>query len=65
MFLENGSLIADGQPHTRLLGIYSGRVNDQSDLGIVWTLDAVRDLLRPLVWDVRRNARRFGRLAQA
>jgi hypothetical protein len=47
VFLENGNLIADGQPHTRLLGIYSGRINEQSDLGIVWKLDAVRTLLRP------------------
>lgn len=28
-----------------LLGVYSGRINPESDLGIVWRIDAVRDLI--------------------
>jgi len=31
-------------PVTRLLGIYSGRINAQSDLGIVWKVSAIREL---------------------
>lgn len=30
---------------SRLLGVYSGRINEQSDLGFVWKVDAVRDIL--------------------
>ncbi len=30
---------------TNLLGVYSGRINDQSDLGIVWKVQVVRDIL--------------------
>jgi hypothetical protein len=29
-------------PLTELLGVYSGRVNEESDLGIVWKKDALR-----------------------
>lgn len=32
-------------PLTELLGIYSGRVNDQSDLGIVWKKSALWDIV--------------------
>jgi hypothetical protein len=28
-----------------LLGVYSGRINEQSDLGVVWKIQAVRDIL--------------------
>jgi hypothetical protein len=35
VWLENGSMIANGMTATRFLGIYSGRVNNESDLGIV------------------------------
>lgn len=30
---------------THYLGVYSGRVNDESDLGVVWKMDVVRDIL--------------------
>ena len=29
----------------RLLGIYSGRINDQSDIGIVWKVKALQELI--------------------
>ena len=31
--------------HTELVGIYSGRINDDSDIGMVWNLNAIRTLL--------------------
>jgi hypothetical protein len=34
-----------GGPAWRFLGIYSGRVNEQSDLGLVWKAGAIADLL--------------------
>ena len=33
-------------PLTELLGVYSGRINEQSDLGIVWKIGALRDLVQ-------------------
>ena len=32
-------------PSSELLGIYSGRINDKSDLGVVWKSHAIVDLL--------------------
>ncbi len=32
-------------PITRFLGIYSGRVNEESDLGIVWKASAIKELV--------------------
>lgn len=34
-----------GGPVVNLLGVYSGRINDQSDLGVVWKIQVVRDIL--------------------
>lgn len=42
--MADGSL-AFGGPVTNLLGVYSGRINEQSDLGRVWKAQAVRDIL--------------------
>lgn len=36
---------------TTLLGIYSGRVSEQSDLGIVWRTDAIRTVVQAGVQD--------------
>jgi len=35
-------------PQTKLLGIYSGRISPESDLGIVWKLSAIKELLASL-----------------
>jgi hypothetical protein len=43
--MEDGSAAAFSGPVTRFLGIYSGRINDQSDLGIVWKARAVREIV--------------------
>jgi hypothetical protein len=37
-----------GANRTELLGIYSGRINEQSDLGIVWKASAILDLVRAI-----------------
>lgn len=48
VWLENGSMVANGQPMTRFLGVYSGRVNPESDLGKVWKPEALRELVNSL-----------------
>ena len=40
---EDGSTVGEFIP--QLLGVYSGRINPESDLGIVWKARAVVDLL--------------------
>lgn len=53
---RNGGMVAmmDGSsagfsgPVTRFLGIYSGRINEQSDIGMVWKASAVAELLDSL-----------------
>lgn len=40
---EQGVMVGGGQM-TRFLGIYSGRVNAESDLGFVWKAAAIREL---------------------
>jgi hypothetical protein len=42
--MEDGSTAVMGHV-TRFLGIYSGRVHDQSDLGIVWKASAIQSLV--------------------
>jgi hypothetical protein len=43
--MENGGSAMYSGPVTKFLGIYSGRINDQSDLGIVWKASAIRELV--------------------
>lgn len=43
--MEDGSN-ASMNPFSVPIGIYSGRVNDQSDLGLVWKMRAVREIVR-------------------
>ncbi len=43
--MADGSSAMFGGPITKFLGIYSGRINDQSDLGIVWKARAIADLV--------------------
>jgi hypothetical protein len=44
---DGGSAAFDG-PVWKFLGIYSGRINAQSDLGIVWKASAIEQLLQTL-----------------
>ncbi len=43
--MEDGGSAAFGGPVTRFLGIYSGRINEQSDLGLVWKASAISELV--------------------
>lgn len=45
VLLENNSMIANGQPMSRFLGVYCGRVNKNSDLGVVWKSKALIELV--------------------
>lgn len=42
--MEDGGTAIMGHA-TRFLGIYSGRINEQSDLGIVWKASAIREMI--------------------
>ena len=44
--MANGAQVAFSGPMWNFIGIYSGRVNAESDLGIVWKASALRELLR-------------------
>ena len=43
--VQGGGTISNGRPFTTLLGIYSGRINSESDLGLVWKTSAIRELV--------------------
>lgn len=43
--MRNGTTSLGGGPYYLLLGVYSGRINDQSDLGRVWKLRALKELV--------------------
>jgi hypothetical protein len=43
--MEDGSTAVMAGEVIRLLGIYSGRINEQSDLGIVWKASALQELV--------------------
>ena len=42
--MEDGSSKLFSGPVNRFLGIYSGRINERSDLGLVWKANAIRQL---------------------
>jgi Trypsin-like peptidase domain len=42
---RDGGAAVYGGPVERLLGVYSGRINAQSDLGFVWKISAVKEIL--------------------
>jgi hypothetical protein len=44
---DGGTSIYSG-PVWRFLGIYSGRINEESDLGIVWKASSIRELIDPI-----------------
>jgi trypsin-like peptidase len=43
--MADGSTAVFGGPVVNLLGVYSGRVNEESDLGLVWKLSALQAVL--------------------
>jgi S1-C subfamily serine protease len=46
--MEDGSSAAFNGPVTKFLGIYSGRINSESDLGIVWKSSAILELVESI-----------------
>jgi Trypsin-like peptidase domain len=42
---EDGSMINNGVPAERFIGVYSGRINKNSDLGFVWKARALVEIL--------------------
>lgn len=45
---SRGNRILAGDPVTKLLGVYSGRINKESDLGMVWKCSAIAELLQSI-----------------
>lgn len=43
--MVDGSVVAFNGPVSRFIGIYSGRINNESDLGIVWKAAAIQELV--------------------
>lgn len=46
--MEDGGTSIFGGPVTRFQGIYSGRINEQSDLGLVWKASAIAELIQSI-----------------
>lgn len=44
-FSSSGGMVVGGGPVYRFLGVYSGRIHDQSDIGTVWKASAVQELI--------------------
>lgn len=42
---EDGSVEMSAGSVEQLVGVYSGRINERSDLGMVWRLEALREIL--------------------
>ena len=42
---SNGTNVMTPGPITKLLGVYSSRINKDSDLGMVWKVEALKDLI--------------------
>ncbi len=42
---NTGAITMTDGPNTQFLGIYSGRVNEESDLGFVWKASAIKELV--------------------
>lgn len=42
---KNGIYNVDGKTHTRFMGVYSGRLRDDSEIGLVWSPKTILDIL--------------------
>jgi hypothetical protein len=42
---NQGSMIMNGVPVCELVGVYSGRISEETDLGIVWKVRAIQEIL--------------------
>jgi hypothetical protein len=43
--MENGDNAVFGNPVWRPMGVYSGRINEESDLGMVWKWTVVQEVI--------------------
>lgn len=43
--MDDGNTVLSPEARERFLGIYSGRINPESDLGIVWKASAVAEIV--------------------
>lgn len=43
--MTDGSTVMGSGPKQRFIGLYSGRINKESDIGYVWKAQAIRDLI--------------------
>ncbi|WP_052657505.1 trypsin-like peptidase domain-containing protein [Thalassospira sp. HJ] len=48
VFMKDGDLCTSNGENFRIFGVYSGRINEESDIGIVWKISVVQDLVRSL-----------------
>ena len=46
--MKDGSSAVFSGPVQKFIGIYSGRINTESDLGIVWKAESIAELVRGL-----------------
>lgn len=46
--MANGDSAAFNGPVSKFIGIYSGRINPESDIGIVWKASAIQQLAQSL-----------------
>ena len=46
--MRDGSSATFSGPVFKLIGIYSGRINEESDIGIVWKARAILELIRSI-----------------
>ena len=54
MSKRSGTFNVYGEPIHELVGIYSGRLNDQSDLGLVWRKSNIREIIEGGVHEIAR-----------
>lgn len=59
--LEDGGKSMFREPVSRLVGIYSGRIRKDSDIGMVWKAEAIRQLVRTLAPDKPNYGPKFYR----
>jgi V8-like Glu-specific endopeptidase len=46
VFDNGGVSLGTGESYSRFLGVYSGRIHPEADIGLVWTAQAVLDVVR-------------------
>lgn len=46
--MDDGTMTIWGTPVHRMMGIYSGRMNEESDIGMVWKASALQELIESI-----------------